>query len=175
MNKNIIFPGITINENIISTNLINTIILKYKSEKNEEYLQKGNNIIYWSGVSKNSDNKQIDQNLFEIFNQNLKKYLKIYDHYFNNIKDSGYSLINLKKSFNPVWVNENFVNTVITAILFIDNIEDSTLELNFKFINKKVEIKSGSLIIFPSNFVYTYNTNNKKHEKLFIITNITSN
>ena len=128
--------------------------------------------------------KEIDNLVFEAFSNKLNLYLEKYKHLECN-RDDGYILLKYDKNnrykehvdetykhvnvFNNL-NTQNLVNRVLTGIIQLnDDFEGGGL--SFFEDTYKIPVSKGSLILFPSNFMFPHQANVvKKNIRLSLIT-----
>ena len=164
---NIQYPGLIYQQDILDSDTITKILTLFNEDsKNKVNIINENYLIYWNGIKQHDE---IDKKLFNI----LKKYLQLYLNYYNQVEqdiiDSGYLLINHDKDYISNWIKPlNFIDNNINICTIIYCLNE--LQIEFKFINKKIDMKIGSMIIFPNNFMYTYKINNYQNKSIIVST-----
>jgi len=161
---NIEHPGLIYQDNIIKLEIIEKIISLFNKDKqNKDNIINENCLVFWNGIKHHHD---IDLYLYNT----LQEYLQIYLNYYNQIKeniiDSGYLLINHDDNYISHWETPNNADDNINICVIIYALDN--LEIEFKYINKKINMDKGSMIIFPSNFTYTYKINDFNNGSIII-------
>ena len=103
--------------------------------------------------------KKIDERLFNIITNHLKKYLKKYDSlgYVQIKEDTGYMLLRYKTGDyvkKHVDTSSDQHRTLSCSLILNDDYEGG--EISFFDGNIKPYLKKGDLLIFPSSFTYPH-------------------
>ena len=163
---------IHVEENVISDELCRQIIEEYDEEDDwkpgtindyeiNEYRKC--EVVYLSQEETLERNlktrKRIDDRLFDIITNHLKKYLKKYDSlgYVQIKEDTGYMLLRYKTGDyvkKHVDTSSDQHRTLSCSLILNDDYEGG--EISFFDGEIKPHLKKGDLIIFPSSFTYPH-------------------
>ena len=171
------------NENSEIFNNINFVDI-YKNSNNllnyNKIREKVNDVYY---TKLNNSYKKEDNVLFELINKHYKNYSStmkdIIKHnilnkqlFFDNIKDNGYLINKFEKNKSYFgWHNDGYKNCDNHEYLELKKKDVPDLKLlqviiclsdinhKINFLSKNIEIKKGTILIFPCNFMFPYKIN----------------
>lgn len=165
------------NDEFNNTNFVNIYknsnnLLNYSKIRNQT-----NNVYY---TKLNNNYKKEDALIFGLINEHYKNYSKCMKNtikhnilnrqlFFDNIKDNGYLITKFEKNNSYFgWYNDGYVNCNNHEYLKLKYKEQPDVKLlqviiclsdinhKINFLNKNIEIKKGTILIFPCNFMFPY-------------------
>ena len=180
MSANIEFPDnlydyIALYENAIPAELCDKIISEYSetnlwkqqgAQGDTNSLHRRVNGIYISGpdVKTTNDRKKIDEDIFQTMNTVVTKYITSFpllNNYplFNIEGDNGYTLLKYDQGdFYKIHTDQDLTKSNPRIISCVACLNDNYNGGEFSFLNKKktFELKKGSVLMFPSNFMFSH-------------------
>lgn len=104
------------------------------------------------------DQLYISEELFEGLEKSIKEYYNIYEHAKKNIKsrEDNINILKYEKGhYLPAHQDQGVSSRVLSGILYLND-EYEGGNINFPYLNISVKPKPGSVIFFPSNFIYVH-------------------
>lgn len=180
MSANTEFPDnlydyIRLYENAIPAELCDTIINQYSktdlwkqqgANGDNDSLHRRVNGIYISGpdVKTTNDRKKIDEDIFQAMNTIVNKYIMTFpllNNYplFHIQSDSGYTLLKYDEGdFYKIHTDQDLDKDKPRIISCVACLNGDYNGGEFSFLNKKktFKLKKGSVLMFPSNFMFSH-------------------
>ncbi|MEY4615078.1 MAG: Synechococcus phage, partial [Pseudomonadota bacterium] len=101
---------------------------------------------------------EVDQYIFSIFDENVKKYQEAFD--INGLADSGYDLLRYSEGEEYKIHCDQLIahpgsDRVVSGLIYVND-DYSGGEIEFDRFNLKIKPEAGTVLLFPSNFIYTH-------------------
>lgn len=130
----------------------------------------GINLSYHGFINKNCECgiKKVESYIGSLMMKTLNEYSKKYDIGFT--QDEGFIAVKQGKNHQDgISVDDNpFINRLVSWSMAL-NVENLSEYINFNKLNYSLSLTSPSIVIYPSNFVYSYSKN--KNDGMYEIQN----
>lgn len=102
------------------------------------------------------DEPGLDKQIFDIFAEHILEYRKLFPEVYIE-KDEGYTLLRYSEGGYYGKHTDDFskMHRIVSGLIYLNDDYEGG-ELYFNELDVKIKPKAGSIVLFPSNFVYAH-------------------